>query len=152
MERSQGLNKSWRISLKRQNFKPHLVIIDSASTDDSLQSIEAMEWSKMRLHLSNCWRWRNAKGKLLQFNEHSSTSKHPIETDLILMTDADAMLEANTVSNLMQWFSDSSIGCVGASPKRVGQRMEEENIERCSRWFESSNQTSIVRHFLKVRA
>jgi cellulose synthase/poly-beta-1,6-N-acetylglucosamine synthase-like glycosyltransferase len=66
------------------------------------------------------------KGKTAAVQRALKHIEASIETDLILMTDADAMLEAETVSNLMQWFSDPSIGCVGASPKRVGQRMEEE--------------------------
>ena len=62
------------------------------------------------------------KGKTAAVKQALEHINQAIATDLILMTDADALFEADTVSKLMHWFSDSTIGCVGASPKRLGQR------------------------------
>ena len=108
-----------------KSFKPHLVIIDSASTDDSLSI--ARIWGGQDAFASyTILEMEERKGKTAAVQRALTHIEASIQTDLILMTDADAMLEADTVSNLMQWFSDPSIGCVGASPKRVGQRMEEE--------------------------
>ena len=84
-----------------------------------------MGWSRYVCILYNLGDGRT-KGQDFAVQRALKHIEASIETDLILMTDADAMLEADTVSNLMQWFADPSIGCVGASPKRVGQRMEEE--------------------------
>ena len=108
-----------------KSFKPHLVMIDSASSDDSLSI--ARIWGGQDAFASyTILEMEERKGKTAAVQRALKHIEASIETDLILMTDADAMLEADTVSNLMQWFSDPSIGCVGASPKRVGQRMEEE--------------------------
>ena len=41
------------------------------------------------------------------------------------MSDADALFEPTTVSRILGWFNDPSIGCVGATPKRIGERTEE---------------------------
>jgi len=108
-----------------KSFKPHLVMIDSASTDDSL-SIAKIWGGQDEFASYTILEMEERKGKTAAVQRALKHIEASIETDLILMTDADAMLEADTVSNLMQWFSDPSIGCVGASPKRVGRRMEEE--------------------------
>ena len=70
-------------------------------------------------------RMEERKGKTAAVKLALEHINHSLKSDLILMTDADALFESNTVSNLLKWFSDSSIGCVGATPKRIGQRMEE---------------------------
>ena len=107
-----------------QEFDPHLVIIDSASTDASVSIVEG--WNGQDGFASyTLLRMEQRKGKtaaVKQALEHINQSN---STDLVLMTDADALFEADTVSKLMHWFSDSTIGCVGASPKRLGQRAEE---------------------------
>jgi len=107
-----------------QQFKPHLVIIDSASTDASVSIIES--WSDKDVFTSyTLLKMEERKGKTAAVQQALKHINDALRTDLILMTDADAMFESETVSKLMQWFSDPSIGCVGASPKRRGQRMEE---------------------------
>ena len=107
-----------------QGFNPHLVIIDSASTDASVSIIEA--WNGRGAFASyTLLEMEQRKGKTAAVKQALEHINQAIATDLILMTDADALFEADTVSKLMHWFSDSTIGCVGASPKRLGQRREE---------------------------
>ena len=107
-----------------QGFHPHLVIIDSASTDASVSVVEG--WTGQDAFASyTLLRMEQRKGKTAAVKEALEHINQSIATDLVLMTDADALFEANTVSKLMHWFSDSTIGCVGASPKRLGQRTEE---------------------------
>ena len=107
-----------------QDFRPKLVIIDSASTDDSVSIIE--RWNgKDSFPSFQLLRMDERKGKTAAVKLALEHINHSHKSDLILMTDADALFESNTVSNLLKWFSDSSIGCVGATPKRIGQRMEE---------------------------
>ena len=107
-----------------QGFHPHLVIIDSASTDASVSVVEG--WTGQDAFASyTLLRMEQRKGKTAAVKEALEHINQSIATDLVLMTDADALFEADTVSNLMHWFSDSTIGCVGASPKRLGQRTEE---------------------------
>ena len=107
-----------------QGFDPHLVIIDSASTDASVSIVEG--WNGQDAFASyTLLRMEQRKGKTAAVKQALEHINQTIATDLILMTDADALFEADTVSKLMHWFSDSTIGCVGASPKRLGQRTEE---------------------------
>ena len=107
-----------------QDFRPNLVIIDSASTDDSVSIIE--RWNGKDSFASfQLLRMDERKGKTAAVKLALEHINHSHKSNLILMTDADALFESNTVSNLLKWFSDSSIGCVGATPKRIGQRMEE---------------------------
>ena len=107
-----------------QAFNPNLIIIDSASTDDSVSIIE--QWKGKDAFASyELLRMGERKGKTAAVKQALEHINSTLNTDLVLMTDADAMFEANTVSNLLKWFSDPSIGCVGASPKRLGQRKEE---------------------------
>ena len=107
-----------------QGFDPHLVIIDSASTDASVSIVEG--WNGQDAFASyTLLRMEQRKGKSAAVKQALEHINQTIATDLILMTDADALFEADTVSKLMHWFSDSTIGCVGASPKRLGQRTEE---------------------------
>ena len=107
-----------------QEFDPHLVIIDSASTDASVSIIEG--WNGQDAFASyTLLRMEQRKGKTAAVKQALEHINQSIATDLVLMTDADALFEADTVSKLMHWFSDSTIGCVGASPKRLGQRTEE---------------------------
>ena len=107
-----------------QGFDPHLVIIDSASTDASVSIVEG--WNGQDAFASyTLLKMEQRKGKTAAVKQALEHINQTIATDLILMTDADALFEADTVSKLMHWFSDSTIGCVGASPKRLGQRTEE---------------------------
>ena len=108
-----------------QTFKPHLVIIDSASTDDSVSIAEA--WvGKEAFESYTLLKMEQRKGKTAAVKQALNHIHASFKSDIILMTDADAMFESNTVPRLLQWFADPSIGCVGASPKRIGQRVEEE--------------------------
>ena len=107
-----------------QGFDPHLVIIDSASTDASVSIVEG--WNGQDAFASyTLLRMEQRKGKTAAVKQALEHINQSITTDLVLMTDADALFEAETVSKLLTWFSDSTIGCVGASPKRLGQRAEE---------------------------
>ena len=107
-----------------EGFDPHLVIIDSASTDASVSIIEG--WNGQDAFASyTLLRMEQRKGKTAAVKQALEHINQSIATDLVLMTDGDALFEADTVSKLMHWFSDSTIGCVGASPKRLGQRTEE---------------------------
>lgn len=107
-----------------QQYNPNLVIIDSASTDESVSIVEA--WSGKKAFQSyTLLRMDERKGKTAAVKQALNHINNSLQSELVLMTDADAMFEADTVSKLLQWFSNPSIGCVGASPKRLGQRSEE---------------------------
>ena len=108
-----------------QTFKPHIVIIDSASTDQSVSIAEQWE-DKEAFATYELLKMEQRQGKTAAVKKALEHINRSIKTDLVLMTDADAMFESNTVPKLLQWFAEPSIGCVGATPKRIGQRVEEE--------------------------
>lgn len=108
-----------------QTFKPHIVIIDSASTDQSVSIAEQWE-DKGAFATYELLKMEQRQGKTAAVKKALEHINRSIKTDLVLMTDADAMFESNTVPKLLQWFAEPSIGCVGATPKRIGQRVEEE--------------------------
>lgn len=112
-------------NLASQNVSARLVIIDSASTDGTVQ--RARDW--LQAHPSafesfELLEMDQRKGKtaaVIQALQH--IGQH--HEGLICMTDADAMLERGVLHRLMQWFADPMIGAVGALPSRINARTEE---------------------------
>ena len=112
-------------NLAAQNQPMHLLVVDSASTDSTLELLN--EW--ISRHPSTftsveVLRMEQRQGKtaavvkaLQHLGQHAD--------GLICMTDADAMLERGCLQRMMQWFADPMIGAVGAVPNRVGGRQDE---------------------------
>ena len=100
-------------------FEISLLVIDSASDDDSVVKV-------------NDWFSRNestfSTTQLIVMPERSgktSAVKLALETlaeqnyqGLVLMTDADALIDEGAIIRLHGWFADSSIGAVGSSARR----------------------------------
>lgn len=112
-------------NLAQQNLKFRLVVIDSASTDDTVPLIEAWLKSNGSAFLSHeLLKMDVRKGKTAAVVEAlKHIGQH--QEGLICMTDADAMLEPGVLQRLMQWFADPMIGVVGAFPQRAAARGEE---------------------------
>jgi len=107
-------------NLKRDYpFETSLLIIDSASDDDSITKVQD-------------WLSRNegtfSTTQLIVMPERlgkTSAVKLALETlveqnyqGLVLMTDADALIDEGTIIRLHGWFADPSIGAVGSSARR----------------------------------
>jgi cellulose synthase/poly-beta-1,6-N-acetylglucosamine synthase-like glycosyltransferase len=104
----------------------HLVIIDSNSTDNTVT-------------LCNQWINNNANafasfqliempvrlGKTTAVATAIDQIQAEKKFEYICMTDADATLAPKAISRLLGWFSDRTIGAVGALPRRIGSRSEE---------------------------
>jgi cellulose synthase/poly-beta-1,6-N-acetylglucosamine synthase-like glycosyltransferase len=112
-------------NLASQNVSARLVIIDSASTDATVQ--RARDW--LDAHPSAFESY-----ELLEMNERKGKTAAVIQAlqhlgqhdeGLVCMTDADALLERGVLRRLMQWFADPMIGAVGAVPRRLNARPEE---------------------------
>ena len=133
-----------------QEFDPHLVIIDSAS-NASVSIVEG--WNGQDgvciVHVAQNGATQGKTAAVKQALEHINQSN---STDLVLMTDADALFEADTVSKLMHWFSDSTIGCVGLHQNALANVRKKLNTEPCSQWFEPWNRNLIAHRSLKVHA
>lgn len=108
------------------NREVHVVIIDSASTDDTVETIR--QWRKGNEAVFSSLtllEMEERKGKTAAVQQALEHINNTNQTDYVLMSDADALFESTTVSRILGWFSDPSIGCVGATPKRIGERTEE---------------------------
>ena len=104
----------------------HVVIIDSASTDDTVETIH--KWRKINEAAFSSFtllEMEERKGKTAAVQQALEHINSINQTDYVLMSDADALFESTTVTRILGWFSDPSIGCVGATPKRIGERSEE---------------------------
>ena len=112
-------------NLTDQGVSARLVIIDSASTDTTVQ--RAGDWLEAHPSAFESYElleMAQRKGKtaaVIRALEH--IGQH--EQGLVCMTDADALLERGVLRRLMQWFADPMIGAVGAVPRRSNARTEE---------------------------
>lgn len=118
-------NESLVIEKKLANLKREypsqtsLLVVDSASTDDSVS-------------LVNRWITSNSDAftatKVIEMPERlgkTSAVKLAVEyltaqsySGLVLMTDADSLIAPQTVERLHGWFTDTTIGVVGSSANR----------------------------------
>jgi len=118
-------NESLVIEKKLANLKREypsqtsLLVVDSASTDDSVSVVN-------RWVVSNSEAF--AATKVIEMPERlgkTSAVKLAVEyltaqsySGLVLMTDADALIAPHTVERLHGWFTDTTIGVVGSSANR----------------------------------
>ena len=116
-------------NLIAQKFPMNLLLIDSASTDATVERIEAWLDAHPDAFLEvDLLRMDTRQGKtaavvkaLKHLGQHAE--------GLVCMTDADAMLEQGCLHRMMQWFADPMVGAVGAVPNREGAR-HDENMHR----------------------
>jgi len=107
-------------NLAKQDFKAKLLLIDSASTDDTLQ--KARTWLE---DFPNAFESSNiiAMPERLGKTTAVMTALDALEGDdgIIVMTDADATMMPGAMSRINQWFSNPQIGAVGGTPQRLGE-------------------------------
>ena len=100
-------------------FKTSLLVIDSASSDDSVDKVN--QWIKANSTVFS-------ENQVIEMPERlgkTSAVKQAIEildqqsfSGLVLMTDADALISEGTIQRLHGWFADPSIGAVGSKANR----------------------------------
>ena len=108
-------------NLAQQNLRCSLLVIDSASTDKTVDKIES--WIQSHPKAFDAF-------KLITMNERlgkTEAVRQAIEslekdnfTGCICMTDADAILPPDALSRLQGWFADPTVGAVGARALRHG--------------------------------
>ena len=112
-------------NLALQKIPIRLVVVDSASTDNTVRLVE--DWLAKRgsvFESHEVLKMPVRKGKtaaVVKALEHIGQHRD----GLICMTDADALLEEGVLHRMMQWFADPMIGAVGALPNRQQARLEE---------------------------
>ena len=113
-------------NLAAQRLPIHLLVVDSASTDGTLDVLNDWRARHPKAFASvEVFRMEQRLGKtaavvkaLTHLGQHAE--------GLVCMTDADAMLERGCLQRMMQWFADPMIGAVGAVPNRIDARPDEE--------------------------
>ena len=112
--------------LGQQGAEFKLVIIDSASTDATLS--RARQWineNPSKISEIDIIEMSERKGKtavalfLQKYQEFDG---------LITMTDADATFMPEAIMRVRKWFSDETIGAVGARPSRKGEQFGEKSV------------------------
>ena len=117
-------------NLAAQNIRFSVLMIDSASTDTTLSTAKA--WLKKNpkaFDSSKLIEMEKRLGKTEAVRQAIASLEEQDYRGLICMTDADAMLPPNALSRLQGWFSDRSIGAVGAKALRH-QAQSGERIHR----------------------
>lgn len=112
-------------NLAAQGLPMNLLLIDSASTDGTVDRAEAwLATNPSAFRDVDILRMETRQGKtaavvraLNHLGQHAE--------GLVCMTDADAMLERGCLQRMMQWFADPMVGAVGAVPNRKGARHDE---------------------------
>lgn len=107
--------------------KLEIVVVDSASTDGTPEKVE--EWHRknpdIRLKLI---REPVRRGKL--YAVLNAINKVVNDTDIIVLTDADAFFQPDSLKHLAKYFKDESVGAVTASIKYMKDRNMIEDIYR----------------------
>lgn len=112
-------------NLAAQNLPIHLLVVDSASTDTTLDLVNGWMSSHPKAFTSvDVLRMEQREGKTAAVIKALSHLGQHAE-GLVCMTDADALLERGCLHRMMQWFADPMIGAVGAVPHRIGGRPDE---------------------------
>ena len=112
--------------LAKQEIKSNLLIIDSASNDDTVA--KAKNWLSDypdAFLSSNVIVMEKRLGK-------TAAVKQAIDVlddfeGIIVMTDADAMIGDDSFLRIRKWFNNKQIGAVGGTPNRIGDISSEES-------------------------
>ena len=113
------------------NHQISLLIIDSASTDSSVEICN--KWLEENSNIFDDYsviempkRLGKTAAVVLALEKIYQSESIP---DLVFMTDADAILEPRCLGSLLSWFSDDEYGAVGATPIRRNA-LESEKVHR----------------------
>ena len=107
-------------NLKRDYpFETSLLVIDSASDDDSITKVK--QWltqNEGTFSTTHLIAMPERLGKTSAVKQALDSLTEQNYQGLVLMTDADALIDDGAIIRLHGWFADSSIGAVGSSARR----------------------------------
>ncbi len=107
-------------NLAKQDFKAHLLLVDSASDDGTLSKAKA--WLEDFSNAFESFKIITMKARQGKTAAVALALKELEDTDgIIVMTDADATMMPGAMSRINRWFSNQQIGAVGGTPHREGE-------------------------------
>ena len=101
-------------------FQVSLMVVDSASNDSSLSIVNS--WAQQHQDKFNnidVIEMPKRLGKTAAVKLAVETLNEANYDGLVLMTDADALLDQTAITRLHGWFADDAIGVVGCSANRI---------------------------------
>ena len=106
-------------NLAKQDFKVHLLLVDSASDDQTLS--KAKTWLEdfpdaFESHKIIAMPTRKGKTAAVAL----ALKELEDSEGIIVMTDADATIQPGALERINRWFSNPLIGSVGGTPQREG--------------------------------
>jgi len=106
-------------NLAKQDFKVHLLLVDSASDDQTLS--KAKTWLEdfpdaFESHKIIAMPTRKGKTAAVAL----ALKELEYSEGIIVMTDADATIQPGALERINRWFSNPLIGSVGGTPQREG--------------------------------
>tara|TARA_B100001094_G_C18179142_1_gene799761 strand:- start:450 stop:1634 length:1185 start_codon:yes stop_codon:yes gene_type:complete len=118
---NEGLIIEKKLSnLAKQDFKSKLLLIDSASTDDTLTRARSwLEDFPDAFESYTIITMPQRLGKTAAVITALEALKD--EDGIIVMTDADATMMPGALSRINQWFSNPQLGALGGTPERKGE-------------------------------
>ena len=118
---NEGLIIEKKLSnLAKQDFKSKLLLIDSASTDDTLS--KAKSWLEDFPDAFESYTIITMPQRLGKTTAVITALEDLKDEDgIIVMTDADATMMPGALSRINQWFSNPQVGAVGGTPERKGE-------------------------------
>ena len=117
----------------------HLVVIDSASDDNTVQLVNSyLEHNSQSFASFHLIEMEKRLGKTAAVAQAIDYLRENHPDSLTLMTDADAILAPGAIEKMRHWFSDASIGAVGALARREGGVGSEKSHRQLSDWLRIS--------------
>ena len=106
-------------NLSKQNFKAHLLLVDSASDDQTLSKAKTwLEDFPDAFESHKIIPMETRKGKTAAVT--LALTELEGNEGIIVMTDADATIMPGALERINRWFSNPLIGAVGGTPQREG--------------------------------
>ena len=108
-------------NLAQQNLRCSLLVIDSASTDKTVNKVNSyIEANPKAFNTFKLLTMKERLGKTEAVRQAIEKLEKDGFNGCICMTDADAMLPPDALSRLQGWFADPTVGAVGARALRHG--------------------------------
>ena len=136
-------------NLAKQDFKAHLLIVDSASTDSTLSKTKSwLEDYPDAFENLKIIPMSERKGKTTAVGLALDELKE--FEGIIVMTDADATIMPGALTRINRWFSNPQVGAVGGTLQRTGDLGQETSHRELYTLLRVGESSQTVHHSWRV--